>query len=48
MPFAILESRLSFVMKVYILDFNPTKPSKGTPNVSSFILPTTELFALLQ
>ena len=35
-------------MKVYISNFNSTKPFIGTPHASSFILITTNLFALLQ
>ena len=45
MPFAFLDSWLPSVMKVYILDFNPTKPFICTTLASSFILPATKLFA---
>ena len=33
MHFAILDSCMSFVMKVYVLDFHPTKHFIDTPNV---------------
>ena len=47
MLFPFLDPELSFVMKVYILDFNSKKVFIGTFYVSFFGLPTTKLIALL-
>ena len=45
-PFAVLCSLLSFTKYKYLFGFNPTNSSIATPAVSSFVLPTINLFEL--